>query len=111
MRDLFSPQVRCPPPNTYDGNISLAGIFYGFVYLGLLVVGQRIVYDFTFGPVGIYQVAAFGVEHLCLAFCLFLNAFQYSGHLYGKGAVMGQRVAFFVGIGTTDGNLLGGVDV
>ena len=26
----------------------------------------------------------------------------------GKGAVMGQRVAFFVGIGTTDGNLLGG---
>ena len=38
----------------YDGNISLAGIFYGFVYLGLLVVGQRIVYDFTFGPVGIH---------------------------------------------------------
>ena len=100
-----------PSAQYYDGNISLAGIFYGFVYLGLFVVGQRIVYDFTFGPVGVHQVTTFGVEHLCLAFCLFLNAFQHSGHLYGKGAVMGQRVAFFVGIGTTDGNLLGGVDV
>ena len=32
----------------------------------------------------------FSGASLLLAFCLFLNAFQHSGHLYGKGAVMGQ---------------------
>ena len=95
----------------HDGHVGTSGVGYGTVYFGLFVIGQRIFYQFTFGPVGIHQVATLGVEHFGLVFHFGLDAFEHRRYIDGQRAIVGQRIAFFVGIGAADGNGLNAVDV
>ena len=60
---------------------------------------------------GVHRVAALGVEHFGFAFHFGLDAFEHRRHVDGQRAVVGQRITFFIGVGTADGNSLDVVDV
>ena len=91
--------------------ISLTGIGCGTVYFGLFVRGKRVFHDFAFRPMGIYKVATFGIKHFGLTLCFLADSFEDSSNLYGEWSVMCQSITFFIGIRTTDGNLLYLIDI
>ena len=81
-------------------------IILATVYFGLFVRGKRVFHDFAFRPMGIYKVATFGIKHFGLTLCFLADSFEDSSNLYGEWSVMCQSITFFIGIRTTDGNLL-----
>ena len=84
----------------------MAGIGSGTVYFGLFVGGKRIFYDVAFRPMGVYEVATFGIKHFGLTLRFFADAFEDGSHLYCKRAVVCQSIAFLIGVRAADGNLL-----